>query len=139
VTDQPTCGRGLAEHAALPALLAELIASTAEILELHRRALDAGDPLSRREDEAYAALAGEHRRIATALRDTAARMRGHRTLPMGRHDANALAGDGPRAAFGNFVRLERELDALLHDRLARDRAMLRDMERPFPSPPEAGR
>jgi len=34
MTDQPTCGKGLAENAALPAKLAELI--TQELLELLR-------------------------------------------------------------------------------------------------------
>ena len=39
--DQVTCGQGLAANAVIPAKLGELIASMAEILEVHTKALDA--------------------------------------------------------------------------------------------------
>ena len=38
--NEPTCGQGLAEHSVLPAKVGELIASLAEILEFHTKALD---------------------------------------------------------------------------------------------------
>jgi hypothetical protein len=43
--DQRTCGKGLAEHSALPAKLGELTAAMAENLEIHMRSFS---PCSRR-------------------------------------------------------------------------------------------
>ena len=40
MTDEPTCGRGLAASAALPGKIAELSAALAEVLERHMKALD---------------------------------------------------------------------------------------------------
>jgi len=48
--NQQTCGPGLAEHSVLPAKVGELIASLAEILELHMKALDL--PMGRHDQEA---------------------------------------------------------------------------------------
>jgi len=44
-----TCGQGLAEHAVLPARMAELIGALAENLERHQKTLDPGDDNARRE------------------------------------------------------------------------------------------
>src|ERR671935_3226006 len=55
--NQPTCGKGLAANAALPAKLAELVAARAEVLERHTQALDLTDPNARHELDAYTALA----------------------------------------------------------------------------------
>jgi hypothetical protein len=49
--DQPTCGKGLAEHAVLPAKLGELIVSVAGVLEAHMPALDLTDAPFRSEGE----------------------------------------------------------------------------------------
>ena len=38
-----TCGKGLAENAALPAALGTVTAAMSQVLELHMRALDLGD------------------------------------------------------------------------------------------------
>jgi hypothetical protein len=62
--DQPTCGKGIAANAVLPAKLAELTAATAEVLERHTKALDLTDPAAREEREAYVALVRAHRAIA---------------------------------------------------------------------------
>jgi hypothetical protein len=51
--DQMTCGQGLAANAAIPAKLGELIASMAEILEVHTKALDLGDENAREENGAF--------------------------------------------------------------------------------------
>ena len=40
VTDEPTCGKGLAEHSVVPRLMADLTDATAEVLERHTAALD---------------------------------------------------------------------------------------------------
>jgi uncharacterized protein YceH (UPF0502 family) len=125
--DQQTCGRGLAEHSALTASLGELIASTARVLEVHMKALDLTDENSKLEYEAYRELASAHRHIANELADTAKRMSGYRTLPMGRHDMAAMMSAAPRHAFAGFVKHEESLVALLQARLAQDRAMIETM------------
>jgi hypothetical protein len=122
--DQPSCGKGLAEHSALPTTLGELMGAVAEVLEVHTRALDLTDEHSRKEHEAYLELVSAHRRLATDLRSLAARMAGYRALPMGRHDEEQMAAPEGIAAFERFVRREGELHALLDAWLTRDRQML---------------
>jgi len=122
--EEQTCGKGLAQHSALTTSLGELVASTARVLEVHMKALDLTDENSKREYEAYRQLASVHRRIAGELADTASRMAGYRTLPMGRHDMVAMMSAAPRHAFAGFVKQEETLLALLEARLAQDRAML---------------
>ena len=96
--EQQTCGKGLAQHSALTASLGELVASTARVLEVHMKALDLTDENAKREYEAYRELASAHRRIAGELADTAERMAGYRTLPMGRHDMAVMMSAAPRHA-----------------------------------------
>lgn len=125
--EEPTCGKGLAEHSALPAKLGELTAAVAGILETHMEALDLADENSRKEHEAYRELAKEHRETAAQLRATAARMAGYRDLPMGRHDMSVMTSPKPREAFERFVQHEQELLELLQRRLEPDRQMLGEM------------
>ena len=127
MTDEPTCGKGLAANAALPAKIAELTAAVAEILERHMKALDMSDENSRREHALYDRLSREHRDSAAALADTAERMASARDLPMGAHDMAVMADPAMSAAFERFVRLEEELLQLLQSRLEEDRAMLATM------------
>ena len=122
--DQPTCGKGLAEHAALPAKLAELEDALAENLETHQKTLDLSDGNSRQELDAYVSVAREHRSIAAQLRETARHMAGYRDLPMGRHDERSLADPKVFEAFEKFVKVEEELLALLQAAVERDRQML---------------
>jgi hypothetical protein len=121
---QPTCGKGLAENAALPGKLAQLTAGLAEILEVHVEALDLTDENSRKERDAYLELARDHHEVATRLQVIADRMEGYRSLPMGRHDPNAMASPIARESFEEFVGLEEELLAMLERRLVQDRQML---------------
>ena len=125
--DAPTCGKGLAEHAPLPAALGDLTDAVARVLELHLPSLDLGDARGRREHEAYRILVDEHRAAARQLRATAERMAGYRDLPMGPHDVAALTAPENARAFERFVALERALADLLGTRLARDEAMLAEM------------
>ena len=125
--DQRTCGQGLAEYAALPGKLADLTEAAAGIFEIHTEALDADDPGSRPEIEAYRELAEEHRRTAAGLRETARRMAGYRDLPMGKHDAGVMSSPRAVQAFEKFVALEEELSSLLRERLEADRMMLAQM------------
>src|SRR5437016_9036967 len=100
---QQTCGKGLAEHSALPAKLGEWTAAMAENLERHTEALDLSDENSRRERDAYLELAEAYGQIATRLQATARQMAGYRDLPMGRHDPKAMASPKLRDAFERFV------------------------------------
>jgi hypothetical protein len=124
--DQPTCGKGLAANAVLPAKLAELTGATAEVLERHMKALDLTDPAGREEFDAYTALVRAHRTIAGQLASLAQQMAGYRDLPMGRHDEAVMAGpEGQAEAFQRFVTIERELLALLSAKVEEEVQLLR--------------
>jgi hypothetical protein len=125
--DELTCGRGLAAHAALPALLAELTDSVAENLERHLKALDLRDENSRQEYDAYVELAKQHRETAARLRTTAAQMAGYRDLPMGRHDEAAMAEPQILEGFERLVRAEEALLALLQERVRQERRQLSEL------------
>ena len=125
--DQPTCGKGLAEHAALPATLGRLMAATATILENHQKALVLEDPNARLEYDAYVKLARAYREIAEKLQTTADQMKGYRHLPMARHDERAMTSLDACESFDQFVTLERELLGYLTAALERDEAMLEQM------------
>jgi hypothetical protein len=122
--DQPTCGKGLAEHAALPAKLAALIGALADNLERHLATLDLTDENARKEHDAYRLLTKEHRTIAEQLRTVAAHMASYRDLPMGRHHENALSDPQLLEAFRAFVDAEQQLLALLEQSIQRDQYML---------------
>jgi hypothetical protein len=128
VTDEPTCGKGLAEHSALPRLMGELTAATATEQEQHTRALDLDDSIARQERDAYAALVSEFRDVSRRLTAVAKRMAGYRDLPMGRHDMRTMMDRDNVAAFQRYVRVEEELLGLLRSRLDVDHGMLAAME-----------
>lgn len=127
MSDEPTCGKGLAEHSALPETFGRLSAAVAELLEVHMKALDLTDHNSMREHNAYSELVKDHRKIAADLTATAKRMAGYRDLPMGKHDEQAMANPEALDAFRKFVKLENELVALLQHRLKEDQEMLHEM------------
>jgi hypothetical protein len=120
----PTCGTGLAAHAPLPEKLGALTAAVADVLRVHMNALDLTDPRARQEHAAYGRLVADHRAAAGQLAAIAQQLRGARDLPMGRHDAAAMAAAEVLESFRAFVELEQELVALLEERLAGDREML---------------
>jgi hypothetical protein len=122
--DQPTCGQGLAAHAALPAKLGELIAATADNLEAHMPSLDRSDPAADREHAVYEELTSRHRTLAAQLEATAEAMAAQRELPMGRHDEQALAAPEAVAAFRRLVAVEEQLAKQLDEQLAMHRGML---------------
>ena len=125
MTDQPTCGQGLAEHSRLPLVLAELFDHSAENLEVHLDTLDLRDEHARSERDVWIRVAEQHRSIAAQLRATGELMAQYRDLPMARHDAEALPSSRVVAAFERFVAAEQALAGLLTDWLERDQAMLR--------------
>ena len=128
IDEQPTCGKGLAEHSALPATLGRLTDAMAGILEHHQTALDLTDENARKEYRAYVKLEMEFRRIASQLQATAEHMAGYRDLPMGRHDERAMASPKALDTFATFVRVEQELLGLLQKAVERDQKMLAEMQ-----------
>jgi hypothetical protein len=125
--DQPTCGKGLAEHSAIPRSMGAFAKAVARVLETHAEALDSADADAREEHAAYSVLVEEHRSNAAALTATADRMAGYRDLPMGRHDESVMSGQKAMQAFEDFVRAEQELLALLQPLVEQDQAMLAEM------------
>ncbi len=119
-----SCGKGLAEHAAIPAKLAELIAALAENLELHMPALVLADPAARAEHDAYRELADEYRAIGARLAAAAHRMTRYRDLPSAEHDPKLMADPRLRDAFARYVALERDLFTLLETAVERDDRLL---------------
>lgn len=124
MADEQTCGKGLAEHSALPAKLAELIGSVADNLEIHMKALDPSDAKAMKERDAYESLTRQHRQIASLLRATAAEMSGYRDLPMGRHDETAMANPQLIDTFEELVSIRRETVELLQAMLEQEETML---------------
>jgi hypothetical protein len=127
MNEPPTCGSGLAENAALPAKLGELVLAVGAILEAHIPSLDLTDEHSRKEHELYRRLVEDHRRAGVGLEAIARQMAGARDLPMGRHDEAAMAAPGVQRVFERFVELEQELLTLLQSRFEQDRLMLATM------------
>jgi hypothetical protein len=127
VEQPPTCGKGLAENAALPARLGGVTAAMADVLEVHLKALDLEDESSRLEHDAYTKLVDEHREAAAKLRAIADHMTGYRDLSMGAHDMSAMAGPEPLAAFDAFVARKQELLDLLQEQAGQDQQMLAQM------------
>lgn len=125
--DQRTCGKGLAERSVLPANVARLLASLADVLEMHMKALDPKDEDARREHAAYLRLETAYRDIAAQIQATAREMAGYADLPMGPHDLEAMSGPGARETFATFVKVEEELLALLQASVERDQKMLAAM------------
>lgn len=125
--EQQTCGRGLAEHAALPARLAEVTEAMASNLQVHMQALELDDEPAREEHAVYLRLAEEQRQAAARLRAVANEMAGARDLPMGRHDTQTMASPEVGDAFQRFVRAKQELLDLLQGMVEQDRRMLAEM------------
>jgi hypothetical protein len=123
-SDTPTCGKGLAEHAALPRKLADLVDTLADNLQLHVGTLDLRDDKAIAERDVYVALVAGYRTVAKELAAMAGTMANARTLPMATHDMAAMNSPAIRAAFERYVRVEGELAAQVHADLDRDRAML---------------
>jgi hypothetical protein len=112
---QPTCGQGLAQNAALPAKLAEVYAAVAENLEIHLTALDPENRKSRPEFDAYLALATEYRALESRARALAVQMEGCRDVPMAEHDMAVLTSQDAKQAFERLITAKRGLAVLVQD------------------------
>jgi len=126
--DAPTCGAGLAQHAAVPRRVAIYLAELAETLELHRAMLVLDDTRSKNEDAVYADLAASYRDIAAKLRGTAERMSAQHDLPMGAHDEGKWT-DEHLKAFTRFVHEQGALASILRVAAMRDERMLASMQK----------
>jgi hypothetical protein len=122
--EQQTCGKGLAENAALLAKLGKLTAAVGAILEAHIPSLDLTDQRSQKEREVYERLVEDHRRAGLQLESIARQMAGSRDLPMGRHEETAMASPEVIRSFQRFLQLEQELLTMLQNRLKQDEQML---------------
>ena len=127
-SDQPTCGKGLAENSVLPAQVGKLIAAMAENLEAHMKALDLADKNSAAEFAAYDKLVKELKQAALELHITANQMAGYRDLPMGRHVDQEMMHPRVHDSFERFLREKRELLSLLQQTAERDNAILDTMQ-----------
>jgi hypothetical protein len=127
MSEQQTCGKGLAARSALPSRVSDLMSALAEILALHQQSIDKSDADGRGEVVTYVRLEGHFRTIASLLRSTAGEMAAARDLPMARHDVALLGGPGNREVFERFIQLETELAALLQTSIEQDRLILADM------------
>jgi hypothetical protein len=127
--EEQTCGRGLAEHAALPAQLAEVVEAMAANLQVHMQALELDDEPAREEHAVYLRLAEEQRQAAGRLHAIAGEMAAARDLPMGRHDTQTMTSPEVGDAFARFVKAKRELLALLQRMVEQDQRLLAELER----------
>ncbi len=124
--DAPTCGIGLAQHAAIPARIAVMFEGLAETLELHRAMLVLNDPNSRKEDAVYQELAASWKNIAQLVKSAAAQMAAQHDLHMGAHN-EAAWGEAHLKAFEKFVQAQTQALALLRVAAERDEKMLAGM------------
>lgn len=124
MTDENTCGAGMAANAILPTRMAGVVAAMADLLTRHTDSLDPDDPAAEAERDAWLAIAAEHRRIAGHLSAAADRMEAQHALPMASHDAAVLSTGEAMSAFEHFVHAQEQLSELLTDQLVEYRAML---------------
>jgi uncharacterized protein YndB with AHSA1/START domain len=125
--ETPTCGAGLAEHAAVPAWIGRMCEALAETLASHRSMLVLDDANARKEDEVYRELAERWREIARLIRSAAAQMDAQRELPMGTHDETKW-GRHHHRAFEEFVTSQSQLLTMLRVAADRDEKMLASMK-----------
>jgi hypothetical protein len=123
MSDEWTCGMGLAQNSALPEKLGELTSAMAELLETHMKALDP----SEEEYGAYQKLAKQQRMVAANLLTIADEMAGYHDLPMANHDEEVMASPEAVEAFRRFVKSEEQVLNMLQKRIGIDQEMLRSM------------
>jgi hypothetical protein len=126
--DEQTCGKGLAEHAELPARLAEVTEAMAENLRVHLQALELDDGAAREEHAVYLRLVEEQRQAAGRLRAVAAEMAAARDLPMGRHDLQTMRSPEVGDAFQRFIAAKQGLADLLGRMAEEDRRLLAERD-----------
>jgi uncharacterized protein YndB with AHSA1/START domain len=129
VDDAPTCGIGIAQHAAVPVQLGVMFEGLAETLELHRTMLVMDDPNARTEDEVYRELSASWTQIAVLIKQVAGKMSAQQELPMGAHDETRWT-EAHMRAFEKFVKGQSRALSLLRAAAERDEAILASMQKP---------
>jgi len=132
--EEATCGRGLAQSEAVPAGLAAVATGLAQNLEIHTRALDAGDAAAVRERDVYERIARSLRSAAADLEAAAAEMAAAVDLPMAAHDLDAITTPDVLDAFARYVAAGDDLRRLLDARHEDDEAILTAMRAEVGSP-----
>jgi protein subunit release factor A len=127
VEEPRTCGEGMAANAVLPAMLAALTATMADVLDVHTTALDLTDPNAKAEHDAYTRFVTEYRDITAKLEATAEQMAGSRDMPMAAHHERAMRAPEPIAAFEQLVAAKQNLLTLLQQQAEEDQQMLMQM------------
>ena len=128
MSDEMSCGKGLAEHSAVPLRIAQLLKALAENLALHQKTVDLPDPASRREFTAYVSLTNGFREVGERLLWLAREMAAYRTLPVAPHDEDAMNDPAMIDAFAAFAAAQQELLGALEEAVKRDQAMLDTMK-----------
>jgi hypothetical protein len=126
--EQQTCGKGLAENAALPAKLADVVEAMAGNLQVHMAALELDDEPARQEHAVYLGLVEEQRQAAGRLRAVAGEMAAARDLPMGRHDSETMRSPEVGDAFRRFIKAKQDLLTLLQRMAEQDQQLLAHMD-----------
>ena len=127
MSEEFTCGHGIAEHAALHARLSSLLETVAINLEAHLASLDPADEVSRPEHDAYTTLVVEHRELSGRLRSLGELMRSYRGLPMANHAPAALGSREVMAAFEALLEEQEQVADLLRAWIERDRTLLEEI------------
>ena len=125
--EQTSCGEGLAQHAELPLLMGELIASVADNLSAHLPGLVTSDENSAHEQHVYEQLAARLREAGATLHAIGTEMAAHKDMPMGEHDVQALSSGEAIDALRHMTRVEAQLVARVQEQLAEHQAMLDGM------------
>jgi hypothetical protein len=124
MAEERTCGQGLAQHAELPLLVGELMGAVADNLAAHLPGLVSSDEDSQHEKRVYGHLVTRHREAAAMLDAIGAEMAGHREMPMGEHDLQALSSGEVVDALEGMIRVESQLIARVQQLLTEHRAIL---------------
>jgi hypothetical protein len=124
MTEEWTCGKGLAAHAPLPLAIGDMLAALATMLDAHTRVLDLTDEHGRTEYAAYASLVAQQRMIARALRSMSKEMSGYQDMPMARHDMGILESEEFGETFKALVHAEKALLRVLTETVDEHEQML---------------
>lgn len=124
MSEQTTCGQGLAQHAELPLLMGELMGSVAENLSAHLPGLVSSDENSEHEKHVYEHLAARLREAAAMLKAIGSEMAGYTDMAMGEHDLEALSSGEAIDALERVTGVEAQLVARVQEQLTEHQAIL---------------
>lgn len=128
MANEPTCGEGLAEHAAVPQVVAELLRAVSDNLVAHLTMLAGDDDETQREAQVYERLSERHREAAATLDALATEMADQVDLPMGEHDFEAMSLGDMRVALERLIAAESILIGHLERQLDEHRSMIEAMD-----------